>query len=332
VFNLRKYCMEFSTQGGEQGRRYPGGIENAGWLTAADANSVLRENPFLLKEESWRLSLSVFQGVYPLNKLSPPISHEIANMGEAIRSLDHQIALLDDEQHQVATQLAPGPQRIRGLAGTGKTVILAMKAANIHLHYPEKKVLVTFNTQSLYQQMQKLISAFYRVNGDTSPNWDNLHVRHGWGGTRRPGVYSDTCSRLGIPPLRFIDAQRRNAASPFAECCADLLKATLIPEYDFVLVDEAQDFPNEFFRLLAKITKEPLQIYFAYDEMQSLSNIEIPNTTEQFGVDSEGKPVVDISGDPYPGGIERDFVLHKSYRCPLEVLLVEIVSNSKTVA
>jgi len=57
-------------------------------------------------------------------------------MGAAIRELDKQVASLDDEQELVALQIAPGPQRIRGLAGTGKTVLLAMRAANIHLQEP----------------------------------------------------------------------------------------------------------------------------------------------------------------------------------------------------
>jgi superfamily I DNA and RNA helicase len=296
--------------------------EKMSFLFRDDAvNAILAKNAFLAGDDNWRLSMSVFQGVNPLNKPAPAAPLDTSNMGDAIRSLNYQIALLDDEQHQVATQLAPGPQRIRGLAGTGKTVILAMKAANIHLHFPEKKILFTFNTQSLYQQIEKLISAFYRVNGDTSPNWEVLHVRHGWGGARRPGVYSDACKRLGLNPLGFIEAKRRNSESPFAECCADLLKATILPEYDFVLVDEAQDFPKEFFKVLAKIAKEPLQICFAYDEMQSLSNVDIPSAVDQFGLRDDGSPVVDISGDAYPGGIERDFVLHRSYRCPLEVLL-----------
>jgi superfamily I DNA and RNA helicase len=275
-----------------------------------------------LSEDDWRLAQSVFQGVHPLNRSKTGIRLDPRKMGDAIRALDYQIALLDDEQHQVATQLAPGPQRIRGLAGTGKTVILAMKAANIHAHYPDARILFTFNTQSLYQQVEKLISQFYRVNGDISPDWEKIHVRHGWGSLRRPGVYADACRRIGMTPLTLMDAKRRSSDQPFAAACAELTTKALAQEYDYVLVDEAQDFPPEFFRLLTAITKEPRRIYFAYDEMQSLTNIEIPDPKELFGLRADGTPVVDIEGEPYPGEIDRDFVLHRSYRCPRDVLLL----------
>lgn len=273
-------------------------------------------------DDEWRLRLSVFQGVFPLNKPRTLVKLNSNLMGDAIKLLNEQIALLDDEQQQVAIQLAPGPQRIRGLAGTGKTVVLAMKAANIHLHYPDKKILFTFNTQSLYQQIERLITQFYRVNGDVSPNWEVLHVRHGWGSARRPGVYSDACRRAGVRPLSFSEAKAMSQSAPFKRVCEDILKKNIQEEYDFVLVDEAQDFPPEFFKMLAAVTKEPKRIYFAYDEMQSLTNLEIPSSVALFGARPDGTPIVDIEGDPYPGDIERDFVLHRSYRCPRDVLLV----------
>lgn len=275
-----------------------------------------------MNAEQWPLAMSVFQGVHPLNRARHPGGQSASTMGEAIKLLNQQIALLDDEQHLVATQIAPGPQRIRGLAGTGKTVILAMKAANIHLHYPDAKILFTFNTQSLYQQIERLISQFYRVNGDVAPNWEVLHVRHGWGSLRRPGVYSDLCRRIGVGTLSFAEAKRRNSDAPFAAVCRDLLGAAVPQEYDYILVDEAQDFPPEYFKVLGKLAREPKRIYFAYDEMQSLTSIDVPDPKSLFGVRDDGSAIVDLDGDPYPGEIDRDFVLHRSYRCPRDILLI----------
>ena len=82
-------------------------------------------------------------------------------LGSAMRIFDRQIKTLDWEQEKVAIQIAPGPQRVRGLAGTGKTVLLAMKVANIHKHYPNARVLFTFHTKSLYDQARHLIEQFY---------------------------------------------------------------------------------------------------------------------------------------------------------------------------
>jgi len=111
-----------------------------------------------LGEDQWRAALSVVQNAIPLQRapqstLAPEEGHTI---GAAMRSIDRDIALLDNEQMKVAHQMPPGPQRIRGLAGTGKTVLLAMRAANLHQHFPDKRILVTFWTQSLYPQLTRL--------------------------------------------------------------------------------------------------------------------------------------------------------------------------------
>lgn len=277
-----------------------------------------------LSNEEWTLTRSVIQGATHLHKPLNNIPSNVTTLGAAIRELDKQIASLDDEQERVALEIAPGPQRIRGLAGTGKTVLLAMKAANIHILHPDKKILFTFNTQSLYNQVMELISKTYRDHTGIAPNWDLLHVRHGWGGRSRSGVYSDLCARQGVIPLDLrtassIDRRR----DPFQVCCEQALQRPILSEYDFILVDEAQDFPKEFFQILFKLSIPPeRQIYWAYDELQSLSSLEIPKPRELFGVDKYGNPLVSLDDDDYPGSIEKDFVLHRSYRCPQTVLML----------
>ncbi len=284
-------------------------------------NDVLKEGSELSSTE-WALAKSVFQGVNPLNKNLDRLPASGNTKGKAIRFLEKDIALLDEEQHKVAIQIAPGPQRIRGLAGTGKTVVLAMKAANIHLRYPEKKILFTFNTQSLYNQTKSLISRFYRTHSDEDPNWEKLHIRHAWGGKSRPGVYFDVCKRSGEIPMILRNAKGRDPNFPFRACCNHALDFAIKPLYDHVLIDEAQDFPKEYFRLLYKLTKEPKSICWAYDELQSLAALEVPNPKDLFGVSENGIPLISLEGEDYPGGIEKDFVLHRSYRCSKEVLML----------
>lgn len=275
-----------------------------------------------LTNREWLLSKSVFQGISPLNRFTAEIAQEAKTFGDAIKILEKDIALLDEEQHKVAVQIAPGPLRIRGLAGTGKTVILAMKAANIHLRFPAKKILFTFNTQSLYNQAKTLITKFYRVHSDTDPDWDVLHIRHAWGGVNRPGVYSELCRRHGSTHLTLPVAQKIDPEFPFKACCKHALGINIGSMYDYILVDEAQDFPKEFFYILYKLADENKRIYWAYDELQTLSNIEVPRPEELFGIGDDGKPLVTLDGEDYLGGIEKDFVLHRSYRCPQEILML----------
>ena len=133
-----------------------------------------------LDDEQWRLLRSTCQSASALSKFEgfvvaseePPIT-----LGAAIQCLEKEIALLDSEQEKAAIQLPPGPQRIRGLAGTGKTVLLAMKAAQLHLRFPTRRTLFTFHTKSLYNQAQALITRFYRAYADSDPNWEFVHCK-----------------------------------------------------------------------------------------------------------------------------------------------------------
>lgn len=287
-----------------------------------ELSHAMKTLPQKLSDFEWRLAQSVFQGANVLNSGLAGERTKADKIGATITILEKEISLLDEEQHKVAVQMAPGPQRIRGLAGTGKTVVLAMKAANIHQRYPNLRLLFTFNTQSLYNQVRRLITKFYRVNSDEDPNWENLHVRHAWGGARRPGVYSDLCRRQMVSPLDLRSARQRNWQEPFRACCEHILGHDIKPYYDFILMDEAQDFPIEFYRILGRLVTEKRRIYWAYDELQNLANVELPSPEEQFGVDGNGFPLISTTGDDYPGGIEKDFVLHRSYRCPTEILIL----------
>lgn len=296
--------------------------DNSVWREGENLQVILAANKSNLSEDEWRIARSVLQAATPINVTSGPTPTKADTIGNAIRILEKRIALLDEEQQKVAIQIPPGPQRIRGLAGTGKTVLLAMRASNIHQHFPDKRVLFTFHTQSLYNQARKLITRFYRFHSDQDPDWDRIHVRHSWGSKGRPGVYSDLCKRQGLHVKDFTTAKSENPDVPFQACCAQALESPIDSQYDYILVDEAQDFPSQFFQILYKLTRAPHSIYWAYDEMQSLTSIQMPTTEELFGTTSSGKPRVTLDGPDYPGAMEKDFVLYKSYRCPHKVLML----------
>jgi len=180
-----------------------------------------------LSIEEWRLTRSILQTALPLTKNPGGAVKTATTLGTAIRMLDSNIALLDDQQMKVAVQIPPGPQRIRGLAGTGKTVLLAMKAANIHKLYPDKRILFTFHTQSLYNQARNLVTRFYRFYSDVDPNWENLHIRHAWGGKTKPGVYYDLTQRQGSDFIPFNVARTIDAEVPFRPAAKRHLKRKL---------------------------------------------------------------------------------------------------------
>ena len=66
-----------------------------------------------------------------------------------IKNLEEEIRRFDRDQRLAYMTDVGGPQRIRGLAGSGKTVVLAMKAALTAIKHPEARIAVTFYTKSL---------------------------------------------------------------------------------------------------------------------------------------------------------------------------------------
>ncbi|WP_289041872.1 DEAD/DEAH box helicase family protein [uncultured Zobellia sp.] len=275
---------------------------------------------------------SIFDGSDIFKKTKKKkISEEPQYVNDFIKkSLDYTFKL-DHIQRQVALQVPPGPQRIRGLAGTGKTVILCMKAALAHKAFPDKKILFVFNTQSMYGQVKKAITEYYFNETKSMPNWSNLHILHAWGGSSKAGVYYNTAIEAGVRPKTFMSVKHR--VNPLDAVYEDLLKTSkneIKEKYDITLIDEAQDFSSSFFETIFHITKavkgesEDKRIIWAYDEFQSLTDIKIREPEELFGLNESGSaniPNAKLEGY-YKGKIEKDFVLPNSYRNPRISLLV----------
>lgn len=247
----------------------------------------------------------------------------------AMAALEAEIANFDQKQRHIALVDVGGPARIRGLAGSGKTVILAMKVAHLHLNNPSAKILVTFLTKSLRGTIKALISKFYRHYSESDPDWKKIHIRHGWGGASLPGAYSDACSRINYRTLTFSEAQTkaRGRTSPFDAVCIDLLEnGKLKPFYDHILIDEGQDFPASFYKICYELAigeQDKKSIVWAYDELQDIMNVKIRQPRELFGVDDKGVARVDLdrSSAHMPPGANNDAVLSKCYRNQRDVLV-----------
>ena len=255
-----------------------------------------------------------------VSTLRPPRRRENVknenSRGAILKKIEQEIANLDQWQNRAAIEYANGPQRIRGLAGSGKTVVLALKASYLHVRHPDWKIAVTFQTRSLYQQFRDLIRRFTFDQIQDEPDWSNLVVMHGWGSARSPGIYSLICSHYGIVPRTWRTAQNMYPKREFAGICEEVNK--IIDEqdpkhiFDTVLVDEAQDFPAEFFRMIYRVTAQPHRIIWAYDDLQNLGSYEMRSEHELFGAGEDGKSLVALKNNP--DRPKEDIVLPVCYR------------------
>ena len=225
--------------------------------------------------------------------------------GFILKQIEKEIANLDKWQKQASIEVPEGPQRIRGLAGSGKTVVLALKAAYIHTNNPEWKIAITIYTRSLKQQFQELIERFTYAHSENKPDWSKIEILHAWGSLSEKGIYSEASQKAGLKPINFQTAKETNPNDPFRFVCEQLnneIKDKNLEMYDAILVDEAQDFPDTFFKILYKMAKGDKKIVWAYDELQSLSGTTMPSidslfdgniVTENFK-NEDGKPRKDI--------------------------------------
>lgn len=62
--------------------------------------------------------------------------------GLILNDIEGYIAKFDIEQKTAAIAEIEGPQRIRGLAGSGKTIVLTQKAAIYHLNHPDDTICI----------------------------------------------------------------------------------------------------------------------------------------------------------------------------------------------
>lgn len=272
---------------------------------------------------------SIIEGSKALTKASKRIKvdEDPSTKLNILIELEKEISNFDSEQRKIAISLVNGPQRIRGLAGSGKTVVLAMKAAHIHLQYPNKKILFTFHTKSLYGQIIELIGKFYRHFAGDEPNWECINVLHSWGGKSIEGVYFRACVDNAIGFTTFPEALRASPSDPFRYVCKSMVHRDIESKYDYILIDEAQDLPTEFFQLCYKLAngKEGYQkhIVWAYDELQSIFQVYQRSPKELFGTKEDGSALIDLEAFKTRLGFgqNNDFVLHRCYRNPLEVLI-----------
>lgn len=276
--------------------------------TKGEINNFFLEKQENFNEYIFSETISVIEGGKGLAKNS---DRDLDSFDEnskvwKISAIESDILRFDRDQKYGYMPPLEGPQRIRGLAGSGKTVVLAMKVAQTILRNPNAKVLYTFHTKSLYQHVKRLITRFYRQFHDDDPDFYNkIHIRHAWGGKTNPGVYYEACLNSETKPLTLTEAKSNEPNDPFSYCCEKLLEEDVKPTYDYIFVDEAQDFNKNFLKLCLKLAINE-KIILGADIFQNIFQAKVPTAKDILG---EGKDFIE------------DKFLQTCYRTPLPVLV-----------
>lgn len=298
----------------------------------------------MMTDEQWETVKAVLGGTLPSKPPRPiPTGTPSNNPIRVIQTIESKLKILDEQQQKVAFEVPNGPQRIRGLAGTGKTVLFAKRIAKMHAINPNWKLAFVFFTQALYDEITERIALEYRGMTEEEPNWLNLKILHAWGARNKEGFYRTLALRCGINPKSLNDVRSEigsvSPAESFKYIC-DRLEQDVrdIPViYDAILIDEGQDLPPSFYRLARNTLSDPRRLYWAYDEAQGIGSLVVPQPITIFGKNADSSPVVDLGGNKldnghttspfYEGGIRKAHNMNGCYRTPRQLLMTAHAIN-----
>ncbi|MGA7593730.1 MAG: NERD domain-containing protein, partial [Gallionella sp.] len=172
------------------------------------------------------------------------------------KALPDIVKVMDMEQEKLARNLGEGHRIIHGVAGSGKTLILAYRAMYLDKLGLAKPVLVLCFNKTLAAKLKQLLTD--RGAGD------RVHVRHFHGWCR------DMCNlyQLDLPGDEQKPIYERQVAAVIAGC----EKGRVPPaQYAAVLIDEGHDFQPEWFKLLVQmIDPETNSLLLLYDDAQNI--------------------------------------------------------------
>ncbi len=306
-------------------------------------NSLIIPVPSLISGESltptqWELWLSVLGGtaIYTPNHIS--LSCAPQSRRKYIQQVRSRINQLDLFQEKIAKQIPPGMQRIRGIAGSGKTVILCQKAALMSVKYPDWQIALVFFSRSLYdvitQQVTQWISYFTQNKVKYNPEKSQLKIFHAWGSKQQPGFYGTVCKASGSIPLSVPFTLSQEPHEALAEACVQLLESRIIsPIFDAVLIDEGQDLiannwkyqdkqpfywlAYQALRPVNPISPQQKRLIWAYDELQSLASLKIPEPVELFG-----EELGHLVTGQYDQQFNKTEIISRCYRTPQQIITV----------
>jgi len=311
-------------------------IEETGNIFTAD----------VLNDDQWRLLLSYIGGENIFAK-ETEVDFTEGTKAFISKAVDEEMYDLDIQQEKIGKVIPPGPQRIRGIAGSGKTLLLCQKAAYMHLKYPDYKIALVFFTRSLYDNIRENVDRYIRMFSAGSSKYEpseNLKIMHAWGGADLTGLYREIAFSNGVTALNVGDVKKLNGGKSLGPsegliyACKKLLedkKDNINEIYDAILVDEGQDLISEdylkyngaqaFYYLAYKVLRPINQskpklkrLIWAYDELQNLNSMKIPSNKEIFGNDLE--VLESLAGVYYEGGIKKSEVMKVCYRTPHDIL------------
>jgi len=171
-----------------------------------------------------------------------------------------ELHVLDRQQEALARGLGDGHRVIRGVAGSGKTLVLTFRARHLAALHPRQNVLVTCFNRSLAGSLARQLGDLRSVTVKTIDQ-----------------VIKDIMFRTGNGPVNFSNTPDLADRASMALAALAGLDASSADgaggavRYHHVLLDEAQDFPTSALQLCVRLlTEESTSLLVVADAAQNI--------------------------------------------------------------
>lgn len=194
---------------------------------------------------------------------------------------DRVLAVMDLHQEQLARSLGEGHRIVRGVAGSGKTLILAFRAEYL-ARAASRPVLVLCYGNGIAGRLENAMQdrgVEDRVQVSTFHSWCWRMLR---------------TFDIPAPSEREIPEYEQRLAAG-VKAVNDAVEKGNIPggQYDAVLIDEAHDFEPDWLALAAKMVNPNTRaLMIAYDDMQAIYKGRARPVWKQLGIEAKGRTTV----------------------------------------
>lgn len=189
------------------------------------------------------------------------------------------VQALDLQQERTAKSIPEGHRILKGVAGSGKTLVLACRARYLQQIHPDWRILVVCFPIALAQNIRHLIS------GSAQASTAGIEVYH----------YHALVKALTGASLKRLAAETHEqwelrVGAMLREGIAD---SSITTRYDAILIDEGQDFTVDWIRSLTDLLNENDSFLLATDPAQNIFGRKTPYI--RAGIKVQGKRPVSLT-------------------------------------
>ncbi|ACE61499.1 NERD domain-containing protein [Actinobacillus pleuropneumoniae] len=254
VYGVIRMAVYFHNENREQVQRFIKDQEINKYLWVIGRNN--------LNEEFWKNLLS---STY-ISKKSKYFNDELyKSIKRYLKPTFHQSEISQEvsytkEQELLTISENGKRQKIKGSAGSGKTLVLAKRAVNAHMRTHKKILILTFNislVNYIHDQISKVRENFA---------WKNFYI------TNYHSFFREYADEYGIDITSHADFDDKDFFSS---------KKNSIRKFDVIFIDEIQDYKQEWLDLIINyFSHKDTEIVVFGDEKQNIYDRELDENKE----------------------------------------------------